>query len=331
MNTVCYRVNASSPEDYIIDEATSLIRRGELVAFPTETVYGLGADALNPEAVKKIFVAKGRMPDNPLIVHVSRKEQVEDLVEDLPSEAQLLMQKFWPGPLTLVARAAPQVPEAVRGGGDSVGVRMPRHPVALALIDRAGPLAAPSANLSGRPSPTTGEHVRQDLWGRIAAILDAGPTGLGIESTVLRVMEKPFRILRPGGVSREELEQLVPGMVEPGAGAAPADKYQHYRTRAELIIIPEKAEVVSLVRDYRAKSKRIGIAIHNPSKYTHIMGKIDRMFVMEADAQAAGRELYTVLRDADREGLDVLLFEPYGDTGAGAAIMDRLRKASQKD
>lgn len=330
MKTVCYRINAVAPEVEILDEAAQLIRCGELVAFPTETVYGLGADALNREAVNKIFIAKGRMPDNPLIIHVSSKEQVVDLVKSIPGEAMALMERFWPGPLTLVMESSPTVPDVVRAGSRSVGVRMPRHPVALKLIERAGPLAAPSANRSGRPSPTTADHVRHDLEGRIAAILDAGPTGMGIESTVLQVIEKPYQILRPGGIPAEELEEVLPGLIARGNQIHPADKYPHYQTRADIIILSANEDIKALVDRNRHQGKKIGIVVHNVVAYSHIFDEMDKVYRVEAEPELAGRAFYSILRDADDCELDVLLFEPYAEQGTGAALMDRIRKASRR-
>ncbi|HHV76270.1 MAG TPA: threonylcarbamoyl-AMP synthase [Syntrophothermus lipocalidus] len=330
MQTKCYKVDPETPEASVIAEAAALIRKGEVVAFPTETVYGLGADAFNEEAVCKIFIAKGRQPDNPLIVHISNMSQVSALIKSVPDEARLLMDRFWPGPLTLVMESLPSVASAARAGGNTVGVRMPRHPVALALIDEAGPLAAPSANLSGRPSPTTPEHVKNDLDGRISAILDAGPTGMGIESTVLDMTQKPFRILRPGGISLEELEEVLPGMVETAEAKGPADRYPHYQTRARVILLSEPADVASALHEYKKQGKKVGLVAHSYEEYRHIEKESDLVYWLPPSAEEAGKRLYAVLRDADQRGLDILFFEPYPEEGKGSALMYRLKKSSQR-
>ena len=184
MKTMRWRIDSQRPDQGLIAQAAALLKSGQLVAFPTETVYGLGADAYNPEAVKKVFEVKGRPPQSPLLVHVSNLEQVYGLTAEISPLARLLMDRFWPGPLAFILPASARVPAVVLGGKKSVGLRMPSHPVALALIEQAGPIAAPSANLSGRPSPVSAEHVMDDLDGRIAAILDAGSTGFGLESTI---------------------------------------------------------------------------------------------------------------------------------------------------
>ncbi|MGI6488389.1 MAG: L-threonylcarbamoyladenylate synthase [Syntrophothermaceae bacterium] len=329
--TVYYRLDAANLDMEIINNAGALLRRGELVAFPTETVYGLGADALNPEAVKRIFAAKGRRPDNPLIVHVSSIEQVEELVDGIPSEARLLMERFWPGPLTLVMRALSRVPDEVRAGGETVGVRMPDHPVARALIQLVGPLAAPSANLSGRPSPTTAKHVKKDLDGRIAAVLDAGAAGLGIESTVLQVTSKPFRIIRPGGITREQLLSALPADIGLEDSEVRADRYPHYQTRAQVVVISGPGELEELSHRYGGKGKSTGFVVHKPNGYRHILDEVDKVYQLEGDPELAVRSLYEILRDVDRLNIDVLWFESYPEQGMGAVLMDRVRKAGRRE
>ena len=208
--TLLIEVSPTQPDLAVINRAADILRGGGLVAFPTETVYGLGADALNPDAVKKIFSAKHRPTDNPMIVHVAALEDLRVLVDDISTEAIPLMKQFWPGPLTLIFRKSRQVSDAVTGGQETVAVRMPRNIIALALIRALGhPIAAPSANLSGRPSPTTGRHVLQDLKGEIDMILDGGPVEVGVESTVLDLSHRLPAILRPGSVTWEELEPFI--------------------------------------------------------------------------------------------------------------------------
>jgi len=209
LETAIWKINPVQPEPEIIERAAELIRESQLVAFPTETVYGLGAAAFDPEAAQKIFIAKGRPSQKPLLVHISNREQAASLVEDIPSAAWLLMDKFWPGPLSIILPARESVPAIVRGGGNSVGLRMPAHPVSLALIEKTGPLAAASANISGKPAPVTADQVKEDLCGKIAAVLDAGPTGTGLPSTIIDLTGEEYRILRQGELAVGVLEDVL--------------------------------------------------------------------------------------------------------------------------
>ncbi|HHW13844.1 MAG TPA: threonylcarbamoyl-AMP synthase [Firmicutes bacterium] len=246
MRTELLRVEPARPDQAALQWAGEVLRQGGLVAFPTETVYGLGADALNPRAVRRIFAAKGRPADNPLIVHVAEREMLQGLVSGIPAVGRALMDRFWPGPLTLVLPKGERVPDEVTAGLPSVGIRMPDHDVALGLIAAAGvPVAAPSANRSGRPSPTTAAHVWEDLQGRVEIILDGGPTGVGVESTVVDVTGSVPVLLRPGGLPVEEIE-LVAGRVavDPALQGkkvdrprAPGMKYTHYAPRAPLTLV----------------------------------------------------------------------------------------------
>ena len=234
MKTHVYRVTNPHPGDPAIQACASVLRDGGLVAFPTETVYGLGADALNPAAVRKIFEAKGRPADNPLIVHAKDERQAFELAASVPPSARRLAAMFWPGPLTLILPKSDHVPLETTAALDTVAVRVPAHEAALALVEAfGGPIAAPSANVSGRPSPTTAEHVLQDLDGRIDAVLDGGPAGVGLESTVLDLTVSPPCILRPGGVTKEDLERVLGEVQGPpagwhaGAGGGPAAAGPH--------------------------------------------------------------------------------------------------------
>jgi len=223
MNTQIYKIDSKAVDHQKMEEAAQLIRSGELVAFPTETVYGLGADALNPQASKKIYAAKGRPSDNPLIVHIAKFEDLEDIAKKVPQEAKKLADAFWPGPLTMIVDKNEKVPYETTGGMDTVAIRMPDHPVALELIRQSGCLiAAPSANTSGRPSPTLAEHVAEDLGGRIPMILDGGEVGIGIESTIIDLTEKIPMILRPGYITKEMLEAVI-GTVRTDPGIIAAD------------------------------------------------------------------------------------------------------------
>jgi len=236
-----------------INRAAKLLAEGELVAIPTETVYGLAANALNREAVRRIFESKGRPQDNPLIVHISDIRELKPLVEDIPENAVKLAQKYWPGPLTMIFRRSSLVPEEVSAGLDTVAIRMPSHPVAREIISRAGvPLAAPSANRSGSPSPTTAAHVMEDMMGRIPAVVDGGESSVGVESTVLDLTRDEPRLLRPGGITPEQIravtgslviDKAVTGKLEEGAVAAsPGMKYKHYAPKARVILVKGSAD-----------------------------------------------------------------------------------------
>lgn len=322
-----------------LDRAAALLRAGQCVAFPTETVYGLGASALNPQAVEGIFAAKGRPQDNPLIVHCASQEQVAELVTDIPEEAAALMKAFWPGPLTLVLPKGPQVPDVVSAGLDTLAVRIPSHPVALRLIELAGPLAAPSANLSGRPSPTKAEHVMTDLAGRIAAVVDGGETGWGVESTVVDCVSRPFRLLRPGGVTLEELNTVCQVVVDPGVYGelnqgekprSPGMKYRHYAPNAQVFLVAgDRAEecIKELAEEHQRRGCKVGVMVptEHASRYSGItvlpMGST-------ANLQEISASIYRLLREADELRIDVLLVEGISEEGLGMAIMNRLRRAA---
>ena len=247
--TLVLKVDAKKPDTKKIQMAATLIRKGELVAFPTETVYGLGADTLDSEAVRDLFKAKQRPLDNPPIVHVSNRADIYRLAREVPSKAQELMEMFWPGPLTLIFKRSKVVPDVAVAGLDSIAVRMPKHAVALALIKESNcPISAPSANLAGKPSPTLATHVLKDLNGKISAILDAGPTAIGIESTVLDLTVHPPQILRPGGTSFETLRNVLktvelnpivtsPKDLHTGQTRSPGVKHKHYAPEAELFVV----------------------------------------------------------------------------------------------
>lgn len=251
MKTKVVKIDIDNIEEEFIQEAAALIREGELVAFPTETVYGLGADALRPEASKKIYAAKGRPSDNPLIVHISKFEDLIYIAEEVPEQAKKLSDAFWPGPLTMIVQKNERVPLETTGGMETVAVRMPNHPVALQLIEKSGCLiAAPSANTSGKPSPTEAAHVAEDMDGRIPMILDGGLVGIGIESTIVDLTEEKPMVLRPGYITREMLEEVLgeevridPGLVAADSDVkpkAPGMKYRHYAPKADLVLVEGK-------------------------------------------------------------------------------------------
>lgn len=321
-----------------LDPAVSLLQKGELVAFPTETVYGLGANALDPTAVNKIFVAKGRPGDNPLIVHIYDQAQVDDLVSELPQAAQELMDRFWPGPLSLVLPKSSKIGPEVSANLTTVALRMPDHPVALELLKKVGiPLAAPSANTSGKPSPTRAEHVYHDLQGKIAAIVDGGATGWGLESTVLDCTCWPFRILRPGGITLEQLQELIPIEVDPGIyqesvnqPRSPGMKYQHYAPDAKVILV-EGDHVAATINELAQRPEwsqaKIGVLTTSES-----LGEYPGLTVLDlgsrSDQKLVASRLYHLLRLADQLRLDLVFVEGFSEAEMGMAIMNRLRRAA---
>ncbi|OKO96696.1 L-threonylcarbamoyladenylate synthase [Geobacillus proteiniphilus] len=319
-----------------IREAVEWLRAGEVIAFPTETVYGLGADAANTAAVEKIFAAKGRPSDNPLIVHVAHIAQAEAVAASIPTVAKTLMERFWPGPLTLVLpKRAGAVSERVTAGLPTVAVRMPDHPLALALIEASGlALAAPSANRSGRPSPTTAAHVLADLDGRIAGVIDGGPTGVGVESTVLDCSGDVPTILRPGGVTKEALIEAI-GRVEEAAAVddeaapkAPGMKYTHYAPKAPLwIVAGPPAFLQRLVDESRAEGKTVGVLTTEENRDQYAADVVLPCGMRQALETVASR-LYDTLRRFDETNVDLIYSEAFPEEGIGAAIMNRLRKAA---
>jgi L-threonylcarbamoyladenylate synthase len=343
LKTDIWHLKKAEPERDIIKKAAQIIKAGNLVAFPTETVYGLGANGLDSEAVKKIFEAKGRPNDNPLILHIANLKDVFYLASIIPLKAQVLMEEFWPGPLTLVFPKSKFIPEEITAGQETVAIRMPQHQVALALIREAGvPLAAPSANRSGYPSPTEADHVWKDLNGRIDAILDAGPTGLGLESTVLDISGEVPTILRPGGVTKEQLHEII-GQVEYDAGLldasvipkAPGMKYTHYSPRAEVILLDgEPNQVVGklevMVENYSLKGSKVGLLLTDEiyHKVKDISTTYIRNLGKRQDLDKIAQNIYKELRDCDTAGVDIILTETYQEEGLGTALMNRLLKSA---
>ncbi|MDR0840123.1 MAG: threonylcarbamoyl-AMP synthase [Christensenellaceae bacterium] len=323
--------------------AGQVLRAGGLVAFPTETVYGLGADGLNEEAVLRIFEAKGRPGDNPLILHVARKSDAKDLWTRVPEKARQLMDAFWPGPLTLVYDRAACVPDAVTAGLGTVAVRMPSHKTALALLRAAGvPVAAPSANLSGKPSPTTAAHVKRDLDGKIDVILDGGPCEVGVESTVLSLLGQPT-ILRPGGITREMIEAVIgavalsPAILSPlkegEAAASPGMKYKHYAPQAEVRIAPPgspRAIASSICAAYdvagRAGKRCVIFATEQTRGFY-----CNREYAIIGDRKNPSTlcaNLFAALRSYDDGAADLILCEPLDESDMGLAYMNRLLRAA---
>lgn len=338
METRILDINPGQIDANLINEAASVIKRGGLVAFPTETVYGLGADAFNIEAVAKIFAAKGRPSSDPLIVHIADKQDLLKLAVEVYKIALDLADAFWPGPLTLVLKKSSSVPSIVTGGLETVAIRMPNHPVALSLIRESGTaIVAPSANLFGRTSPTTAEHVLQDLKGKIELILDAGSAQVGIESTILDLTQAPFRILRPGQVSLEDLRAVIPD-IEPYQGnkvLSPGMFKRHYSPKARLILARSggKTEVECvkiLASEFVMQGYSVGIMVktENKNKYNGDLNL--KILGPENNLTLCAINLYSVLREFDKDGTQIIIAENVREEGLGVAIMDRLRKAAAK-
>jgi L-threonylcarbamoyladenylate synthase len=342
--TILLRVDSQIPNLKQVKVAAKIIREGGLVAFPTETVYGLGVDALNSQAILALFKAKKRPLDNPPIIHVEKLNDVYTLAEQIPPKADKLMKEFWPGPLTLVFKRSKTIPEVTVAGLDTVAIRMPSHPVALALIKESRcPVAAPSANLAGKPSSTSAEHVFADLNGRIDAILDGGPTRIGVESTVLDLSVEPAMILRPGGTSLEALKNILgdvklhPFVVAEKAltvekARSPGMKHRHYAPKAPVIVVEGTiaavmATVKRLITRYWLQHKRVGVLATAETAWAYEADVVKSLGSRRSvDGMAAN--LFRLLREFDEENVDVIITESVPTGGLGLAVMNRLRKAS---
>ncbi|MEX0747108.1 MAG: L-threonylcarbamoyladenylate synthase [Rhodothermales bacterium] len=302
------------------EEAASFVRSGEIVAFPTETVYGLGGDATSEEVVRKIFAAKMRPSDNPLIVHISTRDQVSDLTESVSRSAERLIDRFFPGPLTVILRKSASVPDAVTAGLDTVGIRMPAHPVGQAFLSACGgPVAAPSANISGRPSPTTSEAVLADLDGRVPCVLRGGRSPVGLESTVVDCSGPEPLVLRAGAVSLEDLREVDPRIRparddDEGFARSPGMKYRHYSPRARVVLTDRAPEHVPLHEAF--------IGLEGPSAmespFVNVCGSVEEY----------AHELFHFFRRCDEAGVRVVHCGTVPETGLGMALMDRLRRAA---
>ncbi len=343
-NTLVLKVNSRHPEIEKMRVAADFIKKGGLVAFPTETVYGLGADALSPSAVLGLFKAKKRPLDNPPIIHVENVNDVYELVLQVTPKAEILMRKFWPGPLTLVFKRSSIVPSVTVAGLNTIAIRMPKHKVALELIKESNcPIAAPSANLAGKPSPTTAKHVFDDLNGRIDAILDGGPTRIGVESTVLDLSVDPPQVLRPGGTPFEALKTVLDDVsLHPFVSAekelllekasSPGMKHKHYAPRARVILVEGSiSSVVNKVKELtdslERKGDKVGILATDETEKAYQAGTVKSLgsrFNLEAIAQS----LFRLLREFDDESVTVIIAESVPAEGLGLAVMNRLRKAS---
>lgn len=339
--TLIFDVKESPAAPFVLAEAARILVGGGLVAFPTETVYGLGADALNAQAVQKIYLAKGRPSDNPLIVHIAEFAQLHKLAREIPPEAESLARHFWPGPLTLILKKQAAVPDVVTGGLDSVAIRIPAHPVALALLRATGrPVAAPSANLAGRPSPSTAQHVIDDLAGRIDAVLDGGHCVVGVESTIVDIREGYPLLLRPGGVTPLEISNALGKKClqadwqeeEGTAPPSPGLKYLHYAPQAPLYLVLGSSEKLAIkiayLRDtYQRQGKHVALLL---SKELAAELDADTVEVLgsRGNASEQAANLYGALRRLDQSAAEVIIAEGYHEIGLGLAVMNRLKKAA---
>ncbi len=340
--TVVKKISETNIDMDVIRQAGHILRTGGLVAFPTETVYGLGADALQAEASKKIYAAKGRPSDNPLIVHVCSFKDINKIVTQIPDKARLLSEAFWPGPLTMILKKNEKLPYETTGGIDTVAIRMPSNKIALALIQEGGGyIAAPSANTSGKPSPTLAKHVLEDLNGKIPLILDGGAVGIGIESTIIDLTEDIPVVLRPGYISLNMLAQVVgevrmdPGILSKDAGTkpkAPGMKYRHYAPKAEMIIVEGEQENViqkinRMSKDELKAGKRVGIIGTDETVKYYEYGLIISIGGRQEDEKIA-HNLYRILREFDKSDVDIIFSESFSKLRMGQAIMNRLLKAA---
>ncbi|MCL2719288.1 MAG: L-threonylcarbamoyladenylate synthase [Lachnospiraceae bacterium] len=341
MKTKIYEINGSPTDVEIIKEAGAVIRQGGLVAFPTETVYGLGGDALNAASAERIYAAKGRPADNPLIIHLYRVADIEVVADSVPEVFYRLAEKFWPGPLTMILKKSRRVPGSTTGGLETVAVRMPDHQTALSLIDAAGGfVAAPSANSSGRPSPTIGKYVIEDMNGRIEMILDGGATRLGLESTIVDLTGLSPEILRPGSVTKQMLDSIINATINITAEEnndnqpprAPGMKYRHYAPKALMTIVkgPE-SDVIAYINKQITIDKNSGLitgVIAGGQTVEKYIADYVKCIGNRFDEEDIARNLYRILREFDDEITGVIYSEAFSEEGIGQAIMNRLMKAA---
>lgn len=341
MQTKVLKVNPKNPELSKVRQAAKVIRHGKLVAFPTETVYGLGANALDRKAVKKIFEAKGRPVDNPLIVHIYDRNDILFLARDIPPIAGKIIQEFWPGPLTVVLKKSKIVPKVTTGGLDTVAIRMPKNKIAHLLIKESDvPIAAPSANFAGRPSPTNARHVLEDLEGRISLIVDGGRTRIGIESTVIDLSGKTPIVLRPGGVTLEQLRKVI-GRVDihqtimrRSSGfvhRSPGMKYRHYSPNAKIILVEGaknkvNSKILELVNSFKKQGKLVGVMTMEKN-FSH---KADMKRHVGNNHERIAANLFSTFREFDSRKIDIVLAQGISKEGLGLGIMNRLSKAAYK-
>jgi len=338
------KVNPENPDIEKIRVAANIIQKGGLVAFPTETVYGLGADALNTSAVVALFKAKNRPLDNPPIIHIAEESAIYPLVAEVSPAAELLMRKFWPGPLTLIFKRSKNIPDITVAGLDTIAIRMPNHKIALQIIKHSNrPIAAPSANLATKPSPTTAQHVYEDLNGKIDAIIDGGAASIGVESTVIDLSSDKPVLLRPGGIPFEVLKRELNTLeLHPFVSAecdlpldkicSPGMKHKHYAPKAEVILVegnlPDVVnKIKELSKNYMEKNLKVGILATDETCSSYI-GYITKSMGSRFNLPVVASNLFRLLREVDSQGVDVILAESVSTEGLGLAVMNRLRKAS---
>jgi L-threonylcarbamoyladenylate synthase len=343
LKTKVIRIYEDKLEDKTLKECGEALRNGKLVVFPTETVYGLGANALEEDAVKKIFEAKGRPQDNPLIVHISDIDEIKPLVKEIPKIAYELMEKFWPGPMTIILSKSSLIPDRTSAELDSVGIRMPSNKIARKLIKEAKvPIAAPSANISGRPSPTDIETCIEDLDGKVDYIIGGQKCDVGVESTVIDCTAYPPCVLRPGGITLEMLKEIDNNIYIDSAimtkdnenikPKAPGMKYRHYAPKAELKIISGNLrnsveKIKKLTEEYESAGKNVGIMTTDETKELYVKGQIVSLGSRE-NLESIARNLFSVLRSFDSKNVDIILSESFEEKGIGIAIMNRLKKSA---
>ncbi len=334
MKTEIFEIH--SPESPLTEKAAELLRRGGIVAIPTETVYGLAGNALDGSVVKKIYEAKGRPSDNPLIVHISDFSQWADLVTEIPDAAKALAEKFWPGPLTVILPKSDIIPKEVSGGLDTVAVRMPSDEIARGIIEKAGvPLAAPSANTSGKPSPTSAKHVIGDLMGKVDAIVDGGNCNVGVESTVISLAVSPPRLLRPGGITPEMLTQVLGEieiddavynkLAEGKEAASPGMKYKHYSPKAEILLI--KSELDTFI-EYARENATVNSAVLCFEGEEKLMPIRSVTYGRRDDALSQAKSIFDALRTLDEIGADKVFARCPLSDGVGLAVFNRLIRAA---
>lgn len=339
INTKISKIDESNIDMEEIRKHAKLLSEGNTVIFPTETVYGLGANALDEDAVKKIYEAKGRPSDNPLIVHICEKDEINKLATDINKKAKKLMDEFWPGPLTMIFKKKEIVPQRTSGGLDTVAIRMPSNPIAREIIRQSGvPIAAPSANISGRPSPTKGQHVCDEMNGRVNGIIVAGDCNFGLESTVIDMTSEKPMILRPGSVTKEQMELLIgevlidpsiEGKADVKKAKAPGMKYTHYSPNGDVFIVSgEDSKVInkinSLIDENEEKGLRCGVMCLNKNKENYkgeVIGLGDNL-------EEVGSNLFNALIEMDKKEMDIIYSEAFSNHGVGRAIMNRLMKSA---
>ena len=342
MKTLIKKIDRNNIDEEIIEQAGAILQAGGLVTFPTETVYGLGANALDEEAARKTYAAKGRPSDNPLIVHIARMEDLEGIVTEVPEDAKRIAQRFWPGPLTMIFNKNERVPLGTTGGHDTVAVRMPDDEIARRVILAGGGyISAPSANTSGRPSPTSAQHVAEDLDGKIDMIIDGGNVEIGVESTILDMTVIPPMILRPGAITAQMLSEVIGTVVvdealisenSDKAPKAPGMKYRHYAPKAEMVIVQGSPEetvkaIKQLAFAQKRAGKKVGIIATSESASRYTNGIIKTIGSREIEKTVA-RNLYRILREFDSEDVDYIYSEAFSEDGIGTAVMNRLGKAA---